>query len=205
MRPVADASTPAPGTGPAAAGSAPQPSGLEVRSTETALALLDQLEPVAPEELLGSWRGEGFPTGHPLDGLLEAWHWRGKRFDSLEEVHPLVFEGPGGGTVHVNPALLPIGLLRAPWVGRLAPFGGLFPWLAPLLSTRASAARLRGTLYRGKVSATMVYDALPIQDIFRRLDAHTLLGVMDCKGMAQPFFFVLRRELPPRVGWGGGG
>ena len=183
MRPVADASTPGPGPSPS-----PAP------TTEAAFARFDQLKPVAPEEMLGSWRGEGFPTGHPLDGLLEAWHWRGKRFDSLEEVHPLVFEGWGGGQVHVNPALVPIGLLRAQCVGRLVPFGGLFPWLAPLVSTRASAARLRGTLYRGKVSATMVYDALPIQDIFRRLDAHTLLGVMDCKGMEQPFFFVLRRE-----------
>ena len=163
-------------------------------STENALALFDQLEPVTPEELLGPWRGEGFPTGHPLDGLLEAWHWRGKRFDSLEEVHPLVFEGPRGGQVQVDPSRLPISLLRAPWVGRLAPFGGLFPWLAPLVATRASAARLRSTLHRGQVSAAMLYDALPIVDVFRRLDGHTLLGVMDCKGMEQPFFFLLRRE-----------
>jgi hypothetical protein len=163
-------------------------------TTAEALALFDQLEPVALEEMLGSWRGEGFPTGHPLDGLLEAWHWQGKRFDSLEDVHPLVFEGPGGGPVFVDPSRLPIGLLRAPWVGRLAPLGGLFPWLAPLVSTRASAARLRGTLHRGQVSAAMVYDALPIVDVFRRLDGQTLLGVMDCKGMEQPFFFLLRRQ-----------
>ncbi|MEB3333508.1 MAG: DUF4334 domain-containing protein [Cyanobacteriota bacterium] len=159
-----------------------------------ALALFDQLEPVGLEEMLGNWRGEGFATGHPLDGLLEAWHWQGKRFDSLEDVHPLVFAGPGGRSVRVDPSRLPIGLLRAPWVGRLAPLGGLFPWLAPLVSTRASAARLRATLYRSKVSAAMVYDALPIVDVFRRLDGQTLLGVMDCKGMEQPFFFLLRRE-----------
>lgn len=164
------------------------------RTTAEALAVFDQLEPVDLEEMLGSWRGEGYPTGHPLDGLLEAWHWQGKRFDSLEEVHPLVFTGPGGGPVRVDPSRLPIGLLRAPWVGRLAPLGGLFPWLAPLVSTRASAARLRATLHRGKVSAAMVYDALPIVDVFRRLDGQTLLGVMDCKGMEQPFFFLLRRQ-----------
>jgi hypothetical protein len=170
-----------------------RPAGAEIRSTAEALALFDQLNPVTPEELLGSWRGEGFATGHPLDGLLEACHWQGKLFESLEEVHPLVFEGWGGSPVHVDPSRLPMGLLRARWVGRLAPLGALFPRLAPLVSTRTSAARLRGTLYRGKVSAAMVYDALPIVDVFRRLDAHTLLGVMDCKGMEQPFFFVLRR------------
>ena len=169
------------------------PSGAPL-TTEQALALFDQLDPVPPEELLGSWRGEGFATGHPLDGVLEAWHWQGKRFDSLAEVHPLVFEGPGGGPVPVDPAWVPVALLRAPWVGRLIPFGGLFPWLAPLVATRRSAARLRSTLYRGKLSATMVYDTLPILDVFRRLDGDSLLGVMDCKGMGQPFFFVLRRQ-----------
>ncbi|MEB3243156.1 MAG: DUF4334 domain-containing protein [Cyanobacteriota bacterium] len=163
-------------------------------SCALALALFDRLEPVAPEELLGRWRGEGFPTGHPLDGLLEAWHWRGKRFESLEEVHPLVFDGWGGAEVSVDPARVPLALLRARWVGRLLPFGALFPWLTPLVATRRSAARLRGTVYRGKVSAAMLYDRLPILDAFRRLDGQRLLGVMDCKGMAQPFFFVLRRE-----------
>ncbi|MEB3260527.1 MAG: DUF4334 domain-containing protein [Cyanobacteriota bacterium] len=168
--------------------------GLSKDSLEAALALFDQLEPVAPEELIGRWRGEGFPTGHPLDGVLEAWNWRGKRFESLEEVHPLVFAGPWGGEVCVDPSRVPMEVLRAGWVGRLAPLGSLSPWLVPLVSTRASAARLRGMSYRGKVSATMVYDALPIMDVFRRLDSERLLGLMDAKGLARPFFFVLRRE-----------
>lgn len=163
-------------------------------SPERALELFDSLEPVEQEELLGSWRGEGFPTGHPLDGLLEAWHWYGKRFDGLEDVHPLVFRAAGGGLVQVDPSRVPVALLRAPWVGQLKPCGVLFPWLAPLVATRRSAARLRSTLYRGQVSAAMLYDHQPIVDVFRRLDPERLLGVMDCKGMARPFFFVLRRE-----------
>lgn len=162
-------------------------------TTEDALALFDQLPPVAPEEMLGPWRGEGCPTGHPLDGLLEAWRWQGKRFDSLEEVHPLVFHALGGQLLSLNPAGVPMAVLRAPWVGRLAPLGGLSPWLAPLLATSASAARLRTTLHRGQLTATMIYDQLPILDVFRRVDAHTLLGLMDAKGMEQPFFFRLRR------------
>ncbi|MDH4406816.1 MAG: DUF4334 domain-containing protein [Cyanobium sp. D14.bin.5] len=44
----------------------------------------------------------------------------------------------------------------------------------------------------------MLYDHLPIVDVFRRLDAQTLLGVMDARGISQPFFFTLRHE-------GGGG
>jgi hypothetical protein len=160
-------------------------------TTEDALAFFDRLETVAPEEMLGPWRGEGFPTGHPLDGLLEAWHWEGKRFDSREEVHPLVFRAAGGRLLSLNPARVPMKVLVAPWVGRLAPLGGLSPWLAPLLATRASAARLRATLHRGQLTATMIYDRLPILDVFRRVDARTLLGLMDAKGMEKPFFFRL--------------
>jgi hypothetical protein len=47
--------------------------------------------------------------------------------------------------------------------------------------------------HRGVVSATMVYDQLPILDCFRRIDEGTILGVMDLKGMARPFFFSLSR------------
>ena len=48
--------------------------------------------------------------------------------------------------------------------------------------------------HRGVSSAAMLYDHLPIVDVFRRLDAHTLLGVMDARGISQPFFFTLRRK-----------
>ena len=42
----------------------------------------------------------------------------------------------------------------------------------------------------GKVSAAMIYDHLPIIDIFRRVDEDTLLGVMDMRGLADPYFFI---------------
>jgi hypothetical protein len=45
----------------------------------------------------------------------------------------------------------------------------------------------------GAAGATMIYDTLPILDVFRRVDRDTLLGVMDLRGA--PFFvFTLRRE-----------
>ena len=40
----------------------------------------------------------------------------------------------------------------------------------------------------------MIYDSLPINDVFRKVDDHTVLGLMDLKGMKDPFFFVLTRE-----------
>lgn len=51
--------------------------------------------------------------------------------------------------------------------------------------------------YRGKVSATMVYDGRPVLDHFRRIDDHTLMGVMNGKGVlskGRPFYFYLERE-----------
>jgi hypothetical protein len=48
--------------------------------------------------------------------------------------------------------------------------------------------------YRGKVSATMIYDYLPINDTFRKVDDNTVLGIMDDKQSSQPFFFILKRD-----------
>jgi hypothetical protein len=48
--------------------------------------------------------------------------------------------------------------------------------------------------YRGVVTAAMSYDQLPIIDVFRSVDADTLVGAMDMRGLEQPFLFVLRRE-----------
>ncbi|MEB3199342.1 MAG: DUF4334 domain-containing protein [Synechococcaceae cyanobacterium] len=166
-------------------------------STAAALALFDRLEPLHSAALRGRWRGESCPSGHPLDGALEAYGWYGKRFDGEEAVHPLLFRAAGGRLLAVDPGWLGIGLelLRQGRVPRAPWLAGLFRLLLPLLATGRSRARLRDLACRGKVSATMLYDQLPIHDVFRRVDADTLLGMMDLKGMEQPFFFLLRRDV----------
>ncbi len=166
-------------------------------TAEQALEIFDRLEPAQAEFMLGAWRGEGFWTGHPLDGWLEACRWHGKRFESAEDVHPLVFQRLGGGTMSVTPVM---GLTVAARLAERLPFlksratGRVVQALLALLSTRRSRARLRMVTYRGKSSATMLYDHVPINDVFRKIDADTVLGLMDMKGMQQPFFFLLRRE-----------
>ncbi|RBP06230.1 GXWXG protein [Roseiarcus fermentans] len=157
-----------------------------------ALAFFDRLPPMPATEMLGAWEGAGLHTGHPLDGLLEAVGWRGKRFDGPEAVHPLVFGKPGA-TFSVNPALAPLALGH-PGLARSASRFAT-PALA-LLSTREPKARLRMTEFRGVVTATMIYDQLPINDVFRRVDADTVLGLMDQRGAEAPdyFFFTLTRE-----------
>lgn len=163
-----------------------------------ALELFDALPAADPGALVGTWRGSGVPTGHPLDGTLEALGWYGKRFADGGDAHPLLFDDGRGGVLAVNPALAPLGLvvrvaplLRRPGVARLVRAA------LPVARTRRPRARLRSTTYRGVVSATMTYDAQPIDDHLRAVDDDTLLGLMDARG-ARPFFFVLRRT-PPTV------
>ncbi|MBC5785793.1 DUF4334 domain-containing protein [Ramlibacter sp. USB13] len=170
---------------------------LRFANADEALRFFDSLPPMEPEAMLGPWAGEEVPTGHPLDGALTAFGWHGKRFASAEHVHPLVF-GSGARTYSVRPRWvwpgLPL-LLRFPALQR-APFAPVVRALMPLLATRRSRARLRAVRFRGCVSAAMVYDEIPVQDVFRGIDGETVLGLMDMKGMAQPFFFALRREPP---------
>jgi hypothetical protein len=45
------------------------------------------------------------------------------------------------------------------------------------------------------LTATMCYDALPINDVFRKVDDDTLVGAMDLRGLEMSFMFVLRRDL----------
>lgn len=165
-------------------------------TTQEALALFDALDTVPVNFMLGNWRGAGLHTNHPMDGVLEAYHWHGKRFDSPEDVHPLVFNTVSGKTRSINPGLMgpALGLASSVEMPKAALVGRAFQLLTPLMSTQKSRARLRLTDFRGKSSATMVYDQLPIHDVFRKVDQNTVLGLMDLKGMQQPFFFVLHRE-----------
>lgn len=160
---------------------------------EQALSVFDGLAPVAVEAMQGRWRGRGVPTGHPLDGMLEAFGWHGKIIEAPDRVHPLVF-GSGANLVALDPKRLPVTL-----AARLQPQRSRLARLAfragrPLLTTTAPAARLRTTCFRGVCSATIIYDALPINDVFRAAGPDTLLGLMDCRYFDEPFFFVLSRE-----------
>jgi hypothetical protein len=163
-------------------------------SAEEALALFDGCGPVHVEEMLGCWKGSGVPTGHPFDGLLEAFGWHGKRFQSPDETHPLVFEG-ATGLFSANPALVPVSLaVRFNRLVRTRPMRVIGRRLVRMARTSKPRARLRMMEYRGVVTATMSYDALPINDHFRRVDAETVIAVMDFRTIDRPFLFVLRRE-----------
>lgn len=171
-------------------------------TTAEALRFFDSLPAARVEQVLGSWRGVSLPTGHRLAGLMELLGWYGKRFETSEVVHPLVFRGRRWTRlVALDPARIPVR-----WVVRLAPVltnrlgAAAFALMRPLLQTRRPAARLRVAEYRGRATAVMVYDSQPIIDAFRSVDEDTLLGAMDLRGMRKPYLFVLRRDQPLQKG-----
>ncbi|AKG20830.1 DUF4334 domain-containing protein [Calothrix sp. 336/3] len=166
---------------------------VENATTATALQLFDALEPVNLEFMFGRWQGSGIPTNHPMDGLLEASNWFGKEFIDAENVHPLLFSDSQGKIFQVAPNPIAMNwVLKLPILKNKS-LKPLLILINSLLKTQTSQARLRMMEYRGKVSATMIYDYLPINDSFRRVDDNTVFGVMDFKTLPQPFFFVLRR------------
>ncbi len=162
---------------------------------EEALAFFDGLPTVPAADMLGRWRGSGLPTGSRLDGLLEAYGWYGKDFSGAEAVHPLLFADRSGRPRPVDPAWIPLSLVRDhAGLAGLWPVRTAFGRLRPLLYTNRPKARLRMMEHRGVSTAAMVYDALPIVDVFRRVGPDVVVGAMDMRGLPAPFFFVLERD-----------
>lgn len=175
-------------------------------TTDEALEVFDAAEAVDPAHMIGTWHGAEVPTGHPMDGLLAASGWWGKRFVDTETVHPLLFPTTDGkGLWALNPALAfgglgvtsklkPVSSSRALPLPRTLPVSGAIAALRPVLQTRTAKARLRTTRYRGIDTATMIYDQLPINDVFRRLSDDAVIGAMDLRGSRRPYFFALYRD-----------
>jgi hypothetical protein len=163
-------------------------------TTSDSFLLYDALETVSIDFMIGRWKGSGFHTGHTMDGALETFNWYGKEFEDAENVHPLVFKSFGNTLFKVNPGLMPVRLATLIPSTNLWPVKYIFLCIRFLFQTSKSKARVRLTEFRGKLTATMLYDQLPINDVFRKVNENTLLGCMDFKGMKQPFFFVLERD-----------
>lgn len=161
-----------------------------------AQACFEALEPVSPADLHGHWRGIALRCGHPLDGLLERFGWRGKAI-AAGRAHALLFDDGRGGEVALDVRRLPVGLalrLRAHrWPGaRMA-----FVLVRPRLVTYTPNARVRMADHGGRATAVLDYDGLPIRDAFARIDASTVLGLMHAPWFDAPYAFALERTQRP--------
>lgn len=162
-------------------------------TTGAAFQIFDTLAPVELAFMFGRWQGTELPTNHPMGGMLKASGWYGKEFINAETVHPLLMSDNQGKLTRIapNPTAVSWALkLPSANTNLLKP---LLPVMNSLLKTEESQARLRMMEYRGTVTATMLYDYLPMNDTFRKVDENTVLGVMDYKLLPQPFFFLLQR------------
>lgn len=131
--------------------------------------LWTDLRPVTVAEVLGSWRGGDFATGHIISTILETSGWHGKRFDAPLEARPLICRGEDGELYSNTEAA-----------------GG-------------GEASLWEVGFRGETTATMVYDKLPVFDHFKAVDGDTLMGIMNGKlatafGIEDLYYFWLERE-----------
>lgn len=132
-------------------------------------ALWADLTTVGVEEILGPWRGGDFATGHLATTILTKVRWHGKRFDSPLSAVPLVCRDEDG----------------ALYSNKEAGGGG--------------EASLWPVEFRGEVTATMVYDRLPVLDHFKKVDDTTLMGIMNGKlesafGVKDLYYFWLERD-----------
>lgn len=131
-------------------------------ATTVAPADLDALWAALPvarvDDLRGAWRGGDFATGHPASAMLERLRWHGKDFSDPRDAQPLVCRGEDGALYSETKAA-----------------GG-------------GAASLWPVGFRDEVTATMVYDRMPVFDHFKSVDDTTLLGVMN--GKLEPYFGV---------------
>ncbi|WP_245569729.1 DUF4334 domain-containing protein [Gordonia shandongensis] len=140
--------------------------------------------------------GSELPTGHLFDGMLTDSGWYGKSFRTADNVQPLLFSA-GEAVFAINPILLPP-LTIASRTPRIIArgFKRSLPALRHLVGTRKAHARLRAIDHNGVETAAMVYDSLPIIDVFKKVSADTFLGLMDYRGTPDPYFFVIDRDHP---------
>ena len=156
-------------------------------SPDIAWAIFDSLPAVSIDFMLGLWKASGFPTGHPQDGKLERLGWYGKRFTDKNSVDPMIFSANDNETFSADPVYITRNidvLKRASDVRDEA-------------EAKEPKARLRMVDGRGTLTASMIYNNLPIIDHFRKVDEDTVLGMME-KPTGQPhnYFFVLQRSKP---------
>ncbi|WP_018902138.1 GXWXG domain-containing protein [Rhizobium sp. 2MFCol3.1] len=162
------------------------------------IAWFASLPPVMPDELIGVWCGEGIPSGHPLDGVLENLQWFGKKFHPDFRADALLFQWRPRRLVPAEPSFFPIRtVIRFAAFGRTSVARQLFSHLSKLVRARDTTAFVTLRSFGEDQTAAMVYDRQPIADFFRRIGDDEIAGMMVVEGDQRRYFFRLRRVDAP--------
>jgi len=161
------------------------------------IAWFASLPPVIPTELTGVWRGEGIPSGHPLDGVLENLQWFGKKFHPDLRADALLFQWRPRRLVPIEPAFFPIRtVIRFAAFAKTSVARNWFSRLNKLVRARDTTASVKLRTVDEDETAAMVYDRQPIVDFFRRIGDDEIAGMMVVEGDERRYFFRLRRVNP---------
>lgn len=143
-------------------------------------AIFNQASPVAPEYMIGEWKGGSFDTGHPTHELLKTYNWAGKNFRTVDDVEPIVLYDDAGARVWCKD------------YGNAQVRLSLLPFVLALLIL----SKVREVKFRGVISAAMIYDNFPIIDSFRFISDNLVIGAMDNKQLpkdAGTYYFYLNK------------
>jgi hypothetical protein len=153
-------------------------------------AAFDALDPVGVDMLVGLWEADPGYAETPGGRLLVESGWWGARFTDAETVDPLLFRSDDGDGLFAADLLRVLALIREGAQNISA--------RRTEVETSAPIGRVRMIEYRGVVTATLVYDQVPVLDYLRAVDNNTVIAAVEGRAMVdRPAYALLRRRPDP--------
>lgn len=164
----------------------------KIATRRDAFHFYDELDTVDISRMKGLWIRKKLPKASWFSESFSEINWYGKEFISSHSGYPLVMEKRNKERYYLNPSALTFLPLRQGFTLLYKPSFLLF---SPLLRTKRPKAVLEMTEYRGKVSATLLYERQDIKDIYRKIDDQTLFGITEFGNSGkQASFFLLEKD-----------
>lgn len=158
--------------------------------TQADLAVaFDTLNPVSIDMLVGTWKVDPSYADTPGGKMLVESGWWGARFVDIETVDPLLYPRPDGNGVFAADLLAVLAVLSTGERDISA--------RRDEVETSTPIGRIRMVEYHGVLTATLVYDQVPVLDYLRAVDGDTIVAAVEHRGLVnQPDYALLRRSEP---------
>ena len=155
--------------------------------TQADLAVaFDTLSPASIDMLIGTWKVDPSYAESPGGKMLIESGWWGARFVDAETVQPLLYPRPDGNGVFAADLQSVLAVLSTGERDISARRNEI--------ETSTPIGRLRMVEYRDVLTATLVYDQVPVLDYLRAIDSDTIVAAVEHRGrVTQPDYALLRR------------